>query len=404
MELKLNTIEEAIEEIQNGRVIIVVDDENRENEGDFLTAARNATPDVINFMATHGRGLICAPISSDRCDKLGLELMVKNNSAAYETPFTISIDLIGHGCTTGISASDRSKTVLAMIDPDTRAEELGKPGHIFPLRARNGGVLRRAGHTEAAVDLSRLAGYEEAGVIVEILNEDGTMARLPQLIEIANKFDLKIISIEDLIKYRMRNESLIERTVDVKMPTDLGEFQLHAFKDTSNNQDHLALVKGEWKEDEPVLVRVHSSCLTGDIFGSCRCDCGPQLNTAMQMIEKEGKGVIVYMNQEGRGIGLVNKLKAYKLQEDGFDTFDANVKLGFKPDQRDYGIGAQILRALNVSKMRLMSNNPKKRTGLIGYGLEVVENVALEIESNEHNEGYLKTKRDKMGHQLKLKK
>ena len=355
-------------------------------------------------MATHGRGLICAPISSDRCDKLGLELMVKNNSAAYETPFTISIDLIGHGCTTGISASDRSKTVLAMIDPDTRPEELGKPGHIFPLRARNGGVLRRAGHTEAAVDLSRLAGYEEAGVIVEILNEDGTMARLPQLIEIANKFDLKIISIEDLIKYRMRNESLIERTVDVKMPTDLGEFQLHAFKDTSNNQDHLALVKGEWKEDEPVLVRVHSSCLTGDIFGSCRCDCGPQLNTAMQMIEKEGKGVIVYMNQEGRGIGLVNKLKAYKLQEEGFDTFDANVKLGFKPDQRDYGIGAQILRALNVSKMRLMSNNPKKRTGLIGYGLEVVENVALEIESNEHNEGYLKTKRDKMGHQLKLKK
>jgi 3,4-dihydroxy 2-butanone 4-phosphate synthase/GTP cyclohydrolase II len=404
MEFKLNTIEEAIEEIQNGRVIIVVDDENRENEGDFLTAARNATPDVINFMATHGRGLICAPISSDRCDKLGLELMVKNNSAAYETPFTISIDLIGHGCTTGISASDRSKTVLAMIDPETRPEELGKPGHIFPLRARNGGVLRRAGHTEAAVDLSRLAGYEEAGVIVEILNEDGTMARLPQLIEIANKFNLKIISIEDLIKYRMRNESLIERTVDVKMPTDIGEFQLHAFKDTSNNQDHLALVKGEWKEDEPVLVRVHSSCLTGDIFGSCRCDCGPQLNTAMQMIEKEGKGVIVYMNQEGRGIGLVNKLKAYKLQEEGFDTFDANVKLGFKPDQRDYGIGAQILRALNISKMRLMSNNPKKRTGLIGYGLEVVENVALEIESNEHNEGYLKTKRDKMGHQLKLKK
>jgi 3,4-dihydroxy 2-butanone 4-phosphate synthase/GTP cyclohydrolase II len=404
MEFKLNTIEEAIEEIQNGRVIIVVDDENRENEGDFLTAARNATPEVINFMATHGRGLICAPISSDRCDKLGLELMVKNNSAAYETPFTISIDLIGHGCTTGISASDRSKTVLAMIDPETRPEELGKPGHIFPLRARNGGVLRRAGHTEAAVDLSRLAGYEEAGVIVEILNEDGTMARLPQLIEIANKFNLKIISIEDLIKYRMRNESLIERTVDVKMPTDVGEFQLHAFKDTSNNQDHLALVKGEWKEDEPVLVRVHSSCLTGDIFGSCRCDCGPQLNTAMQMIEKEGKGVIVYMNQEGRGIGLVNKLKAYKLQEEGFDTFDANVKLGFKPDQRDYGIGAQILRALNISKMRLMSNNPKKRTGLIGYGLEVVENVALEIESNEHNEGYLKTKRDKMGHQLKLKK
>lgn len=404
MKFKLNTIEEAIEEIQAGRVIIVVDDENRENEGDFLTAARNATPETINFMATHGRGLICAPISTSRCEKLGLELMVKNNSAAYETPFTISVDLVGHGCTTGISASDRSKTVLAMIDPSTRPEELGKPGHIFPLRARNGGVLRRAGHTEAAVDLSRLAGYEEAGVIVEILNEDGTMARLPQLVEIAKKFDLKIVSIEDLIMYRMKNETLVEKTVDVKMPTDFGNFQLHAFKDTSNNEDHLVLIKGEWEDDEPILVRVHSSCLTGDIFGSCRCDCGPQLQKAMEMIEKEGKGVIVYMNQEGRGIGLVNKLKAYKLQEEGFDTLEANVKLGFKPDQRDYGIGAQILRNLNVNKMRLMTNNPQKRTGLIGYGLEVVENVAIEIESNEHNEGYLKTKRDKMGHQLKLKK
>tara|TARA_B100000767_G_C19728791_1_gene520689 strand:+ start:375 stop:1589 length:1215 start_codon:yes stop_codon:yes gene_type:complete len=404
MEFELNTIEEAIEEIQNGRVIIVVDDEDRENEGDFLTAARNATPELINFMATHGRGLICAPISSERCDKLGLELMVKNNNAAYETPFTISIDLIGHGCTTGISASDRAKTVLAMIDPETRPEELGKPGHIFPLRARNGGVLRRAGHTEAAVDLSRLAGFEEAGVIVEILNEDGSMARLPQLVKIAKKFDLKIISIEELIKYRMTNESLIERTVDVNMPTEVGDFQLHAFRDTSNNQDHLALVKGKWEKDEPVLVRVHSSCITGDIFGSCRCDCGPQLQTAMKMIEKEGKGLVVYMNQEGRGIGLVNKLKAYKLQEEGFDTFDANVKLGFKPDQRDYGIGAQIIRELNISKMKLMTNNPQKRTGLIGYGLEVVENVALEIESNEHNEGYLKTKRDRMGHKLKLKK
>lgn len=404
MEFKLNTIEEAIEEIQNGNVIIVVDDEDRENEGDFLTAARNATPDLINFMATHGRGLICAPISKKRCDNLGLELMVKNNSAAYETPFTISIDLIGHGCTTGISASDRSKTILAMIDPNTRPEELGKPGHIFPLRARKGGVLRRAGHTEAAVDLSRLAGFEEAGVIVEILNDDGTMARLPELIKIAEKFDLKIISIEELIKYRIKNESLIEKTVDVKMPTDLGDFQLHAFKDTTNNQDHLVLVKGEWDEDEPILVRVHSSCITGDIFGSCRCDCGPQLHVAMDMIEKEGKGVIVYMNQEGRGIGLVNKLKAYKLQEEGFDTFDANIKLGFKPDQRDYGIGAQMLRALNVKKMRLLSNNPKKRTGLIGYGIEIVENVPLEIESNIHNEDYLRTKRDKMGHQLKLKK
>ncbi|MFM7638043.1 MAG: bifunctional 3,4-dihydroxy-2-butanone-4-phosphate synthase/GTP cyclohydrolase II [Crocinitomicaceae bacterium] len=402
MEFKLNTIEEAIEELRNGKVIIVVDDEDRENEGDFLTAARNATPEIINFMATHGRGLICAPLSEERCDQLGLEMMVRNNSAAYETPFTVSIDLIGHGCTTGISASDRSKTILALIDPETRPEELGKPGHIFPLRARKGGVLRRAGHTEAAVDLSRMAGYEEAGIIVEILNEDGSMARLPQLIEIAKKFDLKIISIEELIKYRITNETHIERVVDVNLPTALGDFQLHAYKDRNSDMDHLVLVKGEWKEDEPILVRVHSSCLTGDIFGSCRCDCGPQLHKAMEMIEKEGKGVVVYMNQEGRGIGLVNKLKAYKLQEEGFDTFDANVKLGFKPDERDYGVGAQMLRDLGVRKMRLMSNNPKKRTGLIGYGLEIVENVPLEVESNEHNAHYLKAKRDKFGHNLKL--
>ncbi|MFM7758867.1 MAG: bifunctional 3,4-dihydroxy-2-butanone-4-phosphate synthase/GTP cyclohydrolase II [Crocinitomicaceae bacterium] len=402
MEFKLNTIEEAIEELKNGKVIIVVDDEDRENEGDFLTAASNATPEIINFMATHGRGLICAPLSEERCDQLGLEMMVRNNSAAYETPFTVSIDLIGHGCTTGISASDRSKTILALIDPETRPEELGKPGHIFPLRARKGGVLRRAGHTEAAVDLSRMAGYEEAGIIVEILNEDGSMARLPQLIEIAKKFDLKIISIEELIKYRITNETHIERVVDVNLPTALGDFQLHAYKDRNSDMDHLVLVKGEWKEDEPILVRVHSSCLTGDIFGSCRCDCGPQLHKAMEMIEKEGKGVVVYMNQEGRGIGLVNKLKAYKLQEEGFDTFDANVKLGFKPDERDYGVGAQMLRDLGVRKMRLMSNNPKKRTGLIGYGLEIVENVPLEVESNEHNAHYLKAKRDKFGHNLKL--
>ena len=305
MEFKLNTIEEAIEELKNGKVIIVVDDEDRENEGDFLTAARNATPEIINFMATHGRGLICAPLSEERCDQLGLEMMVRNNSAAYETPFTVSIDLIGHGCTTGISASDRSKTILALINPETRPEELGKPGHIFPLRARKGGVLRRAGHTEAAVDLSRMSGFEEAGIIVEILNEDGSMARLPQLIEIAKKFDLKIISIEELIKYRITNETHIERVVDVNLPTVLGDFQLHAYKDRNSDMDHLVLVKGEWKEDEPILVRVHSSCLTGDIFGSCRCDCGPQLHKAMEMIEKEGKGVIVYMNQEGRGIGLV---------------------------------------------------------------------------------------------------
>ena len=404
MNIELNSIEEAITAIKNGEVIIVVDDEDRENEGDFLTAARNATPEVINFMATHGRGLICAPISEERCDKLGLEMMVSNNSAAYETPFTVSIDLIGHGCTTGISASDRAKTVLAMIDPTTRPEELGKPGHIFPLRARKGGVLRRAGHTEAAVDLSRMAGFEEAGIIVEILNEDGSMARLPELILIAKKFDLKIISIEELIKYRIAHESLVEKVVDVHMPTEWGEFQLHAFKDKSNDMDHLALVKGTWEKDEAILVRVHSSCLTGDIFGSCRCDCGSQLHSAMEQIEKEGKGVIVYMNQEGRGIGLVNKLKAYKLQEGGMDTMEANIELGFKADGRDYGIGAQILRELGVSKMRLMSNNPKKRTGLIGYGLEIIENVSLEIPSNVHNKDYLQTKRDKMGHNLKIDK
>ncbi|MCF8329688.1 MAG: bifunctional 3,4-dihydroxy-2-butanone-4-phosphate synthase/GTP cyclohydrolase II [Crocinitomicaceae bacterium] len=404
MNIELNSIEEAITAIKNGEVIIVVDDEDRENEGDFLTAARNATPEVINFMATHGRGLICAPISEERCDKLGLEMMVSNNSAAYETPFTVSIDLIGHGCTTGISASDRAKTVLAMIDPTTRPEELGKPGHIFPLRARKGGVLRRAGHTEAAVDLSRMAGFEEAGIIVEILNEDGSMARLPELILIAKKFDLKIISIEELIKYRIAHESLVEKVVDVHMPTEWGEFQLHAFKDKSNDMDHLALVKGTWEKDEAILVRVHSSCLTGDIFGSCRCDCGSQLHSAMEQIEKEGKGVIVYMNQEGRGIGLVNKLKAYKLQEGGMDTMEANIELGFKADGRDYGIGAQILRELKVSKMKLMSNNPQKRTGLIGYGLEIVENISLEIPSNVHNANYLRTKRDKMGHSLKIDK
>ena len=404
MNIQLNSIEEAIAAIQNGEVIIVVDDEDRENEGDFLTAARNATPKLINFMATHGRGLICAPISEDRCNKLGLEMMVTNNSAAYETPFTVSIDLIGHGCTTGISASDRSKTIQAMINPKTRPEELGKPGHIFPLRARKGGVLRRAGHTEAAIDLSRMAGFEEAGIIVEILNEDGSMARLPELILIAKKFDLKIISIEELIKYRIAHESLVEKVVDVHMPTEWGDFQLHAFKDKSNDMDHLALVKGTWEKDEAILVRVHSSCLTGDIFGSCRCDCGSQLHSAMEQIEKEGKGVIVYMNQEGRGIGLVNKLKAYKLQEGGMDTMEANIELGFKADGRDYGIGAQILRELGVSKMKLLSNNPQKRTGLIGYGLEIVENISLEIQSNIHNANYLRTKRDKMGHNLKIDK
>lgn len=404
MEYTLNTIEEALAEIRAGKVIIVVDDEDRENEGDFLTAARNVTPEIINFMATHGRGLICAPLVEDRCDELGLELMVKSNSAAYETPFTVSIDLIGHGCTTGISASDRSKTVKALIDPATRPEELGKPGHIFPLRAKKGGVLRRAGHTEAAIDLSRLAGFEPAGVIVEILNEDGTMARLPELMKIAQQFNLKIVSIEDLIKYRLEKETLVEKEVRIKLPTEFGDFDMIAYTDKNSGEEHLALIKGTWEEDEPVLVRVHSSCITGDIFGSCRCDCGPQLHAAMQKIEKEGKGVLVYMNQEGRGIGMMNKLRAYKLQEEGYDTIEANIKLGFKEDQRDYGIGAQILRDLGVRKMRLMSNNPKKRTGLIGYGLEIVENVELEIESNKHNQFYLETKRDKMGHSLKVNK
>ncbi len=403
-DFKLNSIEEAIAEIQAGRVVIVVDDEDRENEGDFLTAARNATPDVVNFMATHGRGLICAPLTQERCKELELDLMVQHNSATYETPFTISVDLNGHGCSTGISTSDRSKTILALIDETIQADDLGRPGHIFPLRAKDGGVLRRAGHTEAAVDLARLAGFEPAGVIVEILNEDGTMARLPQLIEIAQKFDLKIVSIADLIDYRIKHESLIDRIVDVHLPTEFGDFQLFAYKEKNTGQDNLALVKGSWSKDEAVLVRVHSSCLTGDIFGSCRCDCGPQLHKAMEIIEKEGKGVILYMNQEGRGIGLMNKLKAYKLQEQGLDTLEANIELGFKADQRDYGIGAQILRDLGISKMRLMSNNPKKRSGLIGYGLEIIENVPIEIESNIHNENYLLTKRDKMGHLLKMDK
>ena len=404
MEFRLNTIEEAIEEIKNGKVIIVVDDEDRENEGDFLTAARNITPEIINFMATHGRGLICAPLIESRCDELGLTLMVQNNSAAYETPFTVSVDLIGHGCTTGISATDRSKTIQALINPETRPEELGKPGHIFPLRAKKEGVLRRTGHTEAAIDFSRLAGFEPAGVIVEIMNEDGSMARLPDLMIIAQKFNLKIVTIKDLIQYRLQKESLIERQLDVDLPTHLGYFKLYAYKQIANGMDHLALVKGEWKAEEPVLVRVHSSCMTGDIFGSCRCDCGPQLHKAMEMIEKAGKGVIVYMNQEGRGIGLLNKLKAYKLQENGFDTVDANLELGFQMDERDYGVGAQIIRDLGISKMKLMSNNPRKRTGLIGYGLEVVENVAIEIKSNPHNEKYLQTKKDKLGHSLNLGK
>lgn len=400
MDFKLNTIEEAIEDIKAGKVIIVVDDEDRENEGDFVTAARNATPEVINFMATHGRGLVCAPLTKERCDELNLELMVGKNTAVYETNFTVSVDLQGYGCTTGISASDRSKTIKALIDPNIDPVELGRPGHIFPLIAKDGGVLRRTGHTEATVDLARLAGFEPAGVLVEILKEDGEMARLPELMEVAKRFDLKIVSIEDLIEYRLKHDSLIVEEVQVDMPTAFGDFKLKAYTQKDTGEHHLALYKGEWTEDEPILVRVHSSCLTGDIFGSCRCDCGPQLHKAMEMIQKEGKGVIVYMNQEGRGIGLVNKLQAYKLQENGVDTVDANTQLGFKADLRDYGIGAQILRNLGVTKMRLMSNNPAKRAGLVGYGLEIVDNVAIEIKSNPFNEQYLKTKRDRMGHTI----
>ena len=394
-------IEDAIEDIKQGKVVIVVDDEDRENEGDFLTAARNMTPELVNFMAKEGRGLICVPLTEERCDELGLEMMVGKNTATHETAFTVSVDLLGYGCTTGISAQDRSKTIMALINPDIKNEELGRPGHIFPLKAKAEGVLRRAGHTEAAIDLARMAGFEPAGCIVEILNEDGSMARLPDLVKVAEKFQLRIISIEQLIKYRLEHESLIKREISVQMPTEQGDFDLVAYKQKDTEQEHVALIKGTWTEDESVLVRVHSSCLTGDVFGSCRCDCGEQLQKAMQLIEKEGKGVIVYMNQEGRGIGLLNKLKAYKLQEQGLDTVEANLQLGFGMDDRDYGVGAQILRDLGVCKMKLMSNNPRKRTGLIGYGLEIVENIPLLVEPNPHNAKYLNTKRVKMGHTLK---
>jgi 3,4-dihydroxy 2-butanone 4-phosphate synthase/GTP cyclohydrolase II len=399
--MKFNSIEEAITDVKLGKVIIVVDDENRENEGDFVAAAEMVTSKMINFMATHGKGLICVPLIEDRCEQLGLDLMIGKNTATYETPFTVSVDLIGNGCTTGISASDRAKTIQALVNTNTKVEELGKPGHIFPLKARKGGVLRRAGHTEAAIDLARLAGLQSAGVIVEILNEDGSMARTPELFEIARKFNLKFITIKDLIEYRIQNETLIIEEASVHLPTNFGDFNMKAFQQITNNQLHLALIKGEWKQNEPILVRVHSSCMTGDIFNSCRCDCGPQLQASLSQIEKEGKGVLVYMNQEGRGIGLLNKLKAYELQEKGKDTVEANLELGFNADDRDYGVGAQILRAIGVSKIKLLSNNPKKRVGLMGYGIEIIENIPLEIDSNKHNEFYLKTKRDKMGHSFK---
>lgn len=393
-------IESAIQDIKRGKLVVVADDEDRENEGDFVTAAANVTPEVINFMSKHGRGLICAALPEERCDELGLELMVNNNTALHETAFTVSVDLLGHGCTTGISAADRAKTIQALIDPFTKPSDLGRPGHIFPLRAKKGGVLRRAGHTEAAVDLARLAGFEPGGVLVEIMNEDGSMARLPQLIEVAKKFDFRIISIKDLIEYRIQSDSLVEEVVRVDMPTKYGNFKLVAFREKHSPTEHLALLKGEWEKDEPVLTRVHSSCFTGDILGSLRCDCGEQLQKAMRMVEAEGKGAILYMNQEGRGIGLLNKLKAYHLQEQGMDTVEANLHLGFKMDQRDYGIGAQMLRQLGITKLRLMTNNPKKRVGLIGYGLEIVENIPIEVNANPYNKKYLQAKRDKMGHEI----
>lgn len=398
--IKIDSIESALEDIRNGKVIIVVDDEDRENEGDFICAAECVTPEIVNFMATHGRGLICAPLVESRCEELGLELMVGKNTAVFETPFTVSVDLIGYGCTTGISAHDRFRTIKALADPETKPEDLGRPGHIFPLKAKTEGVLRRTGHTEAAIDFARLAGFRPAGVLVEIMNDDGSMARLADLRKVADRFGLKLATIKDLIAYRMRTESQIKRHVEVNLPTMHGDFQLVAYEELATQEVHLALVRGTWEKDEPVLVRVHSSCVTGDIFGSCRCDCGPQLHNAMEMVDKEGKGVVLYMKQEGRGIGLLNKLRAYKLQQEGLDTVEANLQLGFDMDNRDYGIGAQILHDLGISKMRLITNNPKKRIGLMGYGLEIVENVPIEVAPNPHNEKYLLTKRDKLGHSI----
>lgn len=399
-EIKLNTIEEAIEDIREGKFIIVVDDEDRENEGDFIIAAEKITPEKVNFMLTHGRGVLCAPITEERCKELELEMQVANNTSLLETPFTVTVDKLGGGCTTGVSMFDRAQTILALADPTTKPTDLGRPGHVNPLRARSRGVLRRAGHTEATVDMARLAGLYPAGALIEIINEDGTMARLPQLMEVARRFDIKIICIKDLIAYRLKTESIVEKGVEVDMPTQYGHFRLIPFRQKSNGLEHIALIKGELNRDEPVLVRVHSSCATGDIFGSLRCECGEQLHTAMRMIEEEGKGAIVYLNQEGRGIGLMDKMKAYKLQEDGLDTVDANLHLGHQADERDYGVGAQILRHIGITKMRLMSNNPVKRVGLEAYGLTVVENVPIEVTPNPYNEFYMKTKKERMGHIL----
>jgi 3,4-dihydroxy 2-butanone 4-phosphate synthase/GTP cyclohydrolase II len=399
-DIKLDSIKEAIAAIKNGEVIVVVDDEDRENEGDFICAAEKITPEIVNFMAREGRGLLCVPLVEARCDELQLDLMVGKNTALHETPFTVSVDLNSKDTSTGISTSDRSLTIRALADPNTEPNDLGRPGHIFPLKAKEGGVLRRAGHTEAAIDFARLAGLTPAGVLIEVLKEDGTMARLPDLRIIADKFKLKLVSIDDLIAYRLNNESLIKEQIIVDLPTDFGDFKLKAYRQTNTGDHHLVLYKGAWTVDEPVLVRVHSSCVTGDIFGSCRCDCGTQLHSALKMVEKEGRGAVVYMNQEGRGIGLINKLKAYKLQEGGMDTVEANEHLGFKGDQRDYGVGAQIIRDVGISKLKLITNNPKKRVGLIGYGLEVVENISIEVDPNVHNKKYLETKRDRMGHDI----
>jgi len=401
--IRLDRIEDAIEDIRQGKMIIVADDENRENEGDLICASEAITPEIVNFMIREARGLMCVSLTNDRCVELGLEMMVDQNTTSHETPFTVSVDLLGHGCTTGISAQDRAKTIKALVDSNTKPSDLGRPGHIFPLKSRSEGVLRRTGHTEASMDFAKLAGFKPSGVLIEVLNEDGSMARLPDLRKIADKFDMKLVTIKDLIEYRLATESLIQREIGVDMPTEWGHFDLIAYKQKNTGDTHLALIKGTWDADEPVMVRVHSSCVTGDIFGSCRCDCGGQLHQAMEMVEKAGKGVVLYMFQEGRGIGLLNKLKAYKLQEQGRDTVEANLELGFAMDERDYGVGAQILRDLGIRKIKLISNNPKKRAGLLGYGLEIVDSLPIEIPSNPHNEQYLKTKRDKMGHTI-LKK
>ncbi len=399
--IRLDRIEDALEDIRQGKIIIVADDEDRENEGDMICASEAITPEIVNFMIKEARGLMCVSLTDERCQALGLEMMVNQNTTSHETPFTVSVDLLGNGCTTGISAQDRSKTIQALVDPATQPADLGRPGHIFPLKSRTEGVLRRTGHTEASMDFARLAGFKPSGVLIEVLNEDGSMARLPDLRKLADKHNLKLVTIKDLIEYRLAKESLIKREIGVNMPTEWGSFELVAFKQINTGDTHLALIKGSWEKDEPVMVRVHSSCVTGDIFGSCRCDCGEQLHAAMEMVENEGKGVILYMFQEGRGIGLINKLKAYKLQEQGRDTVEANLELGFAMDERDYGVGAQILRDLGVQKIRLISNNPKKRAGLMGYGLEIVDAIGIEIPANPHNKKYLETKRDKMGHAIR---